>query len=885
MRDPLLIRGARDVIRAITACAPAWRRDDLRREWLAELQAYAAHLSAARRLTTAAQLRLFVRCCSALFHVIWSWKHEWSVDMMMQDVRYGLRILRRRPVMSTVAILTLGLGIGATTAMFGAVRGVLLRPLPYPEPGRLVKLHGVDARTETRRLGNLSVPDVMDYQRLVRSLESLGAHNYGGYFTLTGLGDAQRVPRLLVTSGYFRVLGARPAMGRLFSADEDRPTPPDVVVVSHGFWRNRLGSDPGVIGRAVTLGGYRATIVGVLPADFLHPDPAIEAPPEVFALLDPDPEMSGRGGRYVRAVARLRPASSSEQAESELQAAAAALAEQYPATNRGRSVGVEPLDDAMAGDLRTPLLLLQGATCAVLLIVCVNLANLLLAAGAGRAAELAVRTALGAGRARIVRQLVTEGLVLAAIGGALGLATAWGATGLLSRAVTLSHVHRARIALDPVVLLFAIAASLGAGLVFGLVPAFRAARAADGSRLHGTARQSDGPSSARLRFGLIAAEVGLTLMLLVPAILLVKSFWRLTSVDPGFDIRGVLSFQVAVPLTRYPEGTQVNFFETLYLRLRALPGVESVGAVNILPLSGSYSCDGFQIAGRLVPEGQTPCAEVRSASPDYFEAMGIRLVRGRLIAERDTETSPRIVLINEAMAREFFPGEDPVGRRIIYSSRRQNDAREIVGVVADVRHFGVQRDAPPEFYTPQRQPPSYHGMTVVLRGSGDPSALVPAVRGVVRAVDPDAPLYNVRTMDEMLGRSIAEERVRTALLTLFAALALLLAVLGTYGVLSIAVAYRTREMGIRLALGADASNVVRLVVGQGLQPIALGIGLGLGGSVLISRSLGGLLFHVSAADPLAFTVAPLLIAAAAVVAAWLPARRACRVDPATALRQ
>jgi predicted permease len=884
MRDPLLLRAARGVIGAMGACAPDWRRDDLRREWLAELHVYAASLSARRELTRLAQLRLLLRCCGALFFVIWSWKHEWSLDMLMQDVRYGLRMLRIRPGFSTVSILTLALGIGATTAIFSAVHGVLLRPLPYPVPDRLVRIHGLDIRNAERRQGNVSVPDAADFGRLASSAEEFGAHNHGGYFTLTGNGDAERVPRLLVTSGYFRTLGARAALGRLFSAEEDRPSPPDYIVVSDGLWRGRFGSDPQIVGRTVTINGTAATIIGVLPPAFVHPDPQIESPPDMFALLDQDPDMSGRGGRYVRGIARLRAGVSVDQAESELQAIAASLAEQYPNSNAGRSVVVSPLARVVTGDLRAPLLLLQAATAAILLMVCANLANLLLAAGTGRTGELAVRTALGASHARIVRQLLTEGLVLSAAGGILGAALAWGATALLVKAATLSHMHRASIVIDGRVLAFAVVVTLASGLFFGLLPALHVAREADGGRLRDTARHTDAPASRRLRSGVIAAEVGLSVMLLVGAMLLLRSFWQLTSVDPGFSTARLLSFQIAVSTARYEEGTQIAFFDRLYERLRTLPGVDSAGAVNILPLSGGYSCDGFQIVGKVVREGQNPCAEVRSASPDYFSTMGIPLVNGRLLTGRDNGGAPRVVVINETMARTFFPGEDPIGRRIIYSSRGQNDSREIVGVIGDVHHFGMQREPAPEFYTPQAQPPSYHGMTVVLRVQGSPSQPVSAVRAAARGLEPEAPLYNVRTMEQLVGKSVAEERLRTLLLSLFAGLALLLAVIGTYGVLSIAVANRTREMGIRMALGANRADVVRLVVGQGLRPIVAGIVLGTAGSVALARSVSGLLFHVSAVDPLTFAVVPVLIAASGVLAAWVPARRACRIDPATALR-
>ena len=883
-RDPLLVRMARGVIALMSAGAPAWRQDDLRREWLAELHVYAAGLAANRRLTRIAQLRLLLRCCGAFFHVIWSWKHEWSLDMLMQDMRYGARMLRTRPGFSSVAILTLAIGIGATTAIFSAVHGVLLRPLPYPEPERLVRIYGLDMRHDARTIGNLSVPDVVDFARLAASTEEFGAHNSGGYFTLTGQGEADRVPRLLVTASYFRVLRARAALGRLFAPEEDRPSPPDYVVVSDGFWRTRFGASPHIVGKTITLSGFPATIIGVLPRDFVHPDPQIEAPPEIFALLDPDPEISGRGGRYVRGIARLRGGTSIEQATSELQALAASLAAEHPNSNTGRSVLLRPLARVVAGDLRTPLLVLQAATAAILLMVCANLANLLLAAGTGRTGELSVRTALGASPARIVRQLLTEGLVLAAVGGTLGTILAWVATRALAGAATLSHVHRAAISMDASVLAFALIVALSSGLVFGMMPAFHVARAAGSSRLAETARHTEAPASRRLRSALVTAEVALSVVLLVGAILLIRSFRALTSVDPGFSSAHVISFQMALSSARHEEGTQIPFFNRLYERLRELPGVESVGAVNILPLSGGYSCDGFQVVGRVTDEGQSPCAEVRSASPDYFRTMGISLVKGRVFTDRDDGEALRVVVINETMARTFFPGEDPVGRRIIYSSRRQHDAREIVGVVGDVHHFGMQREPAPEFYTPQRQPPSYHGMAIVVRVTGSPAHLVPAIRAEARRMEPEAPIYNVRTMEELVGSSVAQERFRTWLLTLFAALALVLAVVGTYGVLSVAIAHRRREMAIRLALGADRFDLVRLVVGQGLRPIAAGIALGLAASLAASGVVSGLLFNVSATDPLTLAVVPLLIAASGVLAVWVPARRASRVDPAVTLR-
>jgi putative ABC transport system permease protein len=884
MRGTPILRFGGQVIRAASTLAPGWRRADLRNEWLAELEATASRLHCRGELTTGAQLRLLARCCSAFFLIVWMWKHEWSLDTFTHDLRYGARMLRRRPLFAAVAIGTLALGIGATTAIFSAVHGVLLRPLPYPDPQRLVKVSGIDTRRDGSALLNVSVPDVADFSRLARSFDALGAHNHGGFFTVTGGGEAERVARLLVTSGYFRALGTVPAKGRLFRAEDDRPSPPDVVVISDGFWRRRFGADPGVIGKTLTVIGSSATIVGVLPREFVHPDPALEAPPEIFALLDQDENVSGRGGRYVRAIARLKAGTSLEQAEHELQAIAATLARQYPRNNTGRSVALRPLSTAVTGDIRAPLLMLQGATVAILLIVCANLANLLLAAGTGRTNELAIRTALGAGRTRVMRQLLTEALLLSLAGGPAGAALAWWLTLGLSRAAVLSHVHEGAIAVDATVLLFALALSVAAGLVFGLLPAILVARSAAAPSLRDAPRHTDGPGGHRTRSILVVLEVALSVVLLAGAFLLLRSFSQLTGVDPGFRSRELLSLSLAIPSARYPDEAVPGFYARLSERLRALPGVESVGAISILPFSGGYSCDGFQIVGRIGSEGNQPCAEVRTADTGYFSTMGIRLLAGRQFSETDDGRAPKVIVINEEMARQFFPGESPLGKRIIYSSRKQNDAREIVGVVASVRHFGLSREPASEFYIPQQQPPIYNDTTIVLRVEGDPLAIVPRVRDEVRALEPLAPIYNVRTLDQLIERSVTDARLRTGLLAAFAALAVLLAAIGTYGVMSVAVLQRTREMGIRLALGAARTDLVRMMIIQGLRPTLAGLAVGIAGAVLMSQAIAGLLFQVSPTDPLTFATVPLIIAASGILAAWLPARRACRIDPVIALR-
>jgi putative ABC transport system permease protein len=802
------------------------------------------------------------------------------VDVLRQDVTFAWRLLTRSPVFAATAVVTLTLGIGANTAIFTVVDGVLLRPLPYVEPDRLLKVTGTDTRSG--KPGNLSRPDFIDYAA-ASTLESAGAHLAGiGAFSLTGSGDPERVRAVNVSAGFFEVLRTRPFLGRLTTSDDDAKDA-DVVVMSHGLWQRRFGGDPGIVGRPILLGDLPNEVIGILPADFRYPQPDGLGEPELYAPMIL-PGQNSRSGRHIRAIARMNPGVTLEQTRTELSAIASRLQREYPQDNHHESIDVRSLLDAIVGDTRPALVVLTVAVGLVLLVACANLANLLLARGIARGREMAVRAALGASVVRIVRQVVTESLLLAAIGGTAGVALAYGGTNWLIVLAGPGLPRPQDITVNARSVAFTAIVALGTGVLFGLVPAWHARRLDLLALLKSAAPGSIRPLQAAVRKALIAAQVAVCATLLVGASLLVQTLWRVMSVDPGFVPAEVLSFQMALPLARYPEGTQIPFYEELYGRIERHAGVRAVAGINILPLSGNYSCDGIQFPDKPVPRGQEPCAEARSVSLRYFQVMGIPLRRGRIFDDRDDARGSKVAMINQAMAARYWPGQDPIGRRFLYFSRGETEPREIVGVVGDTKHLDLRDDAPAQFYTPQRQQPSYRGMTVVIRTAQDPTAAARAAREELRALDTRIPIYNVRTLDALIDRVVARPRLQAWLLSTFALFAVVLAAVGVYGVVAWVITQRTREIGLRIALGATPREIVSLVVAQGMAPVAGGLVAGILAAVVLARSMQALLFGVTATDPLVYAASLLVLAAIGLAACYIPARAATRVDPVAALR-
>ena len=803
------------------------------------------------------------------------------MDHLKQDLQYALRRLVKAPGFTAVAVLTLALGIGANSAIFSVVNGVLLKPLPYPESGRLVGVY----HTSDGGRSVMSGPNFTDIARMATTLESVAA-TATSTAILTGEGEPARLRIGRVSASFFDVLRVAPALGRRFNADENTPGRTNIVILSHALWEQRFGGDAGVIGKRIALDGVPREVVGVMPRGFGYPSDR-----QAWLPIDYDAAFvtQQRANWYLGVIARLKPGVTPEQSAAEVETLGRNLEQQHSTANAGVGMTTFPLLEAMVGDIRRSVMILLGAVGFVLLIACTNVANLLLARAAARGSEMAVRTALGAGRGRLVRQLLTETVLLSVFGAALGLLLAvWGVE-LLTNLKPEGIPRLDNVRVDATVIFFTVAIAMVTGVLFGLVPAFAATRGLSASLKEGGRGAVTGRGGTRLRGGLVIAELALAVMLLAGAGLLMRSFIKLQAVDPGFKPEQALTFELTLPDSRYLQDPQrLAFYDDLLPRLRALPGVRSASAVLGLPLSGVDFVISFDVMGRPpVPPADRPAMQVRVATHDYFGTLGIPLKRGRLFTENDKAGTPPVVLITESAARQYFPGEDPIGKSIALGWRRGAARRqaggEVVGIVADTRDAGLNEPHPPQIYLPFHQwPVSF--MTVVMKTSVPPLSLSDAARAQVAAVDPTLPVSNIGTLDAVVAKSISQQRFYMLLLAIFAAVALVLAAIGIFGVLSYAVSQRTREIGIRMALGAREGSVIRLIVMQAMILVVCGVTAGTVAALFLSETMTKMLFSVTPTDPATYASVAGLLVAVALLASYLPARRATRVDPVIALR-
>ena len=807
------------------------------------------------------------------------------LEELGQDLRYGARMLVKNPGFTVVAVITLALGIGANTSIFSVVNAVLLRPLPFENPDQLVMIWQTNLQRGVLR-DPVSLPNLIDWQQQSHTFGEIAAFNPRG-FSLTGTGEPEHLPGTFVSVELFPMLGANPLVGRNFLPDEGRPRGNRAVIISFALWQRRFGGDPNLVGKSLTLNGALYTVVGIMPAKFQFPIQGLFPIPvsELWAPLAIDPAQVNRGNSELFIIGRLQPGVSIEEAQAEMATIAQRSAEQHPDFNRDLGVYIVGYHQQLTGKMRAALLILLGAVAFVLLIACANVANLLLARAAARQRELAIRTALGAGRSRLMRQLLTESMLLSLLGGALGLALAlWNFDAIV--AALPAHMPRAaEIQVDWQVLVFTFVVAVMTGVIFGLVPALQAYRL----NLSEALKESGGKGTPgfvrhRVRSLLVVTEIALALVLLVGAGLLIKSFHRLQQVNAGFNPENVLSVPVAIPQSRYPDGNaRAAFINRIMEKMKALPGVQAVAGVTILPLSGEYSSASFIVEGQTVSPERRNVANRRAATPDYFRVMSIPIVKGRSFTEQDHFDAPAVVIINESFGRLYFPDEDPIGKRIISPASSDGIPMTIVGVAGDVRNGGPEDEPRPEFYYSYFQNPIPF-MFMAIRTAAEPSGLIPAIRREIWSEDKDLPLANISTLEQLLSKTIAQHRFNLLLLGLFSGLALVLAVVGIYGVVSYAVTQRTHEIGIRLALGAQQGDVRKLVIRQGMIQVVAGIAIGLSGALALTRLMKSLLFGVSTTDPLTFVGLSLLLIVVAFVACWIPARRATKVDPLLALR-
>ena len=803
---------------------------------------------------------------------------------LLQDLRYGIRTLAKNPGFTIVAVLTLALGIGANTAIFSVVDAVLLRPLPYPQSERLFVVYQTLPQDPAQNTG-VSYPNYLDWTQQNQAFDSIAAAR-GNSQALSGQGEPTYIESGPVTSNYFDVLRVKPMLGRTLQSSDDALDASPVVVMSETLWRARFGADPAIVGKTITLEQHAVTVAGIVPAYF-HPS-VPDSAAQLWVPLRQDgvfSDMHGRrAGHYLAVLGRLKPGVTAAQARSEMAALQDRLAEQYPNENKGWGIRVVSLQADMAGNVRAALLVLLGAVGFVFLIACANVASLQLARAASRRKEIAIRVALGAGRHRLLRQFLTESVLLSFIGGAVGLVLAYEALQGLIAWLPADLPRVSEIHVDARVLAFGLALSVLSGVIFGLAPAWHSSESRLAEALEGARGAGEERTSHRARNAFVIAETALAIVLLIGAGLLIRSFARLQQVNVGFNPAQLLTAQVGLPRAKYAKPEQwISFYQQTLERMNALPGAQEAAVAVPLPLSDSYINLAFEIEGRPPrAKSESPTADFVAISPNYFHVLQVPLLRGREFRGADSESGPKVCVISSSVAQQLFPNDSALGQRILIGYPT-NSSREIVGIVGDVKDSDLSARQTAQIYVPFVQNPLW-AADIAVRARGNPSSLGSVLREQIRAIDSALPVAEVKPMEEAIGSSIAQPRFRTALLSLFGAAALLLAAIGIYGVLAYTVTQQTREIGIRMALGANPGRVLRLVLARGLRLAGAGTVIGVLAALLLTRLLGSLLFDVSATDPLTFAAVAGLLLAVALLACYVPARRAMRVDPMVALR-
>jgi putative ABC transport system permease protein len=809
------------------------------------------------------------------------------MNTLLRDLRYSLRLLLKSPAFTAAAVFSIALGIGANTTVFSVINAVLLKSLPYKDPGSLMLVWGDSGEHTLKKHNQVSATDVADYRSQTTAFEDVAT--YAGWFPImSGDSEAERIPAIQVGDGFFKVMKGEPLLGRVFTPEEQQDGKDFVVVLSHALWQRRFGGDRNIVGKSVLLNARPYNIVGVMGPDFRPlPETLVSPEGQFYRPVAETYDDSARDERHLRAIARLKPGATIAQAQNELDVITKRLQEQHPTTNKNQGAAVVSITDEIVGGIRPTLWLVFGAVIFVLLVACANVANLLLARATVREKEITIRSAIGAGRGRLVRQLLTESFLLSLVGGALGLLFAIWGTGLVASAGAQINPMLQNTQIDWRVLGFTFAISIITGLIFGLAPALQSSNPNLVESLKESGRGSGASGHRnRLRSALVVSEIALTLVLLVCAGLLIRSVMRLKNVDTGFNPKNILAMNIGLPAAKYPKPeNQIAFYKQVTERIAALPGVKGAATTTVLPLSDNFDGRGLLVEDQPRARGEEISVDLYVITPEYLRAMEIPLLKGRALTEQDTSDSFKVALINKTMAAQLWPTQDPLGKRIRFPGSDKNPQpwRTVVGVVTDVAQYALDKQPPMQMYLPHQQFPTSF-KSIVVKTEGDPAAMTNAVRREIQAVDKDQAVFKITTLEQLLNQSILIRKFFMTLLLVFAAVALILAAVGIYGVMSYVASQRTHEIGIRMALGAQARDVLKLVMGNGMALALMGVILGLVVAFAVTRVMAGLLFGVTATDTATFVTVSVGLIAIALLACYIPARRATKVDPLLALR-